>query len=120
MEDVYGGGVWLKHHWAPYWYTCGLCGQGLAPDLVLKTETLHLDVPALLKLMKLTDSVEFPDIRTTGVDDDFVEGNNPTDAFVEKYFSILSKVQVLELHELYRLDHLMFNYSPQKYVDFAY
>ena len=48
LEDIEGGGVWITHHWAPYWYTCGLCGTDLSPDFVLKTETLHLDIPAKL------------------------------------------------------------------------
>lgn len=119
MEDIEGGGVWIKHHWAPYWFTCGLCRQDLLPDIVLKTETLHLDIPSVLQEMKVVKVREFPDIRTTGVDDTFEEGNNPTDAFIEKYFSMLSKKQVLDLYNMYRLDHYMFNYSPQKYMDIA-
>ena len=64
--------------------------------------------------------VQFPDIRTTGLDDNFEEGNNPTDAFVDKYFSRLSKTTVFKLYDMYRIDHLMFNYSPQKYMDIGY
>ena len=31
----------------------------------------------------------------------------------------LSVVEVLKLYELYKTDHIMFNYSPQKYLDVA-
>ena len=120
LEDIEGGGVWITHHWAPYWYTCGLCGPDLAPDFVLKTETLHLDIPQVMKEMKFPEGVQFPDIRTTGLDDNFEEGNNPSDVFIDKYFSRLSKTTVLQLYDMYRIDHLMFNYSPQKYMDIGY
>ena len=119
MNDVEGAGVWIKHHWAPYWYTCGLCGQDLSPDLVLKTETLQFDIPAVLKELQFTEARQFPDIRTTGMDDNFLEGNKPSDAFIVKYFSRLTKTQVLLLYEMYRIDHSMFNYSPKKYMDIA-
>ena len=119
MEDIEGGGVWIKHHWAPYWYTCGLCREDLVPDLILKTETLHLDIPAIIQRMNLPNTGGFPDIRTTGIEDNFDEGNNPTEVFLQKYFSMITKTQVMELYNMYRLDHLIFNYSPQKYIDIA-
>jgi len=119
LNNLDASGVWLKHHWAPYWYTCGLCNKELFPDFILKTETLHLDIPQVLKEMKLSKDVVFPDVRVTGSDDDGSEGNKPSDIFMEKYFSRLTKTQVLKLYELYKTDHIMFNYSPQKYLDVA-
>eukprot|EP00090_Calanus_glacialis_P012606 TRINITY_DN21202_c0_g1_i1.p1 TRINITY_DN21202_c0_g1~~TRINITY_DN21202_c0_g1_i1.p1 ORF type:complete len:347 (-),score=75.10 TRINITY_DN21202_c0_g1_i1:75-1115(-) len=119
LEELGRSGVWIKHHWAPYWYTCGLCSSGLAPDIVIKTETLPWDMPTVLERLKLPGSTSFPDIRVTGTDDNFSEGNKASEVFVEKYFSQLSKQQVMRLYEMYKLDHLMFDYSPQKYIDVA-
>ena len=38
-------GSWLKTHWAPFWYTCGVCSDR-APHLIIKAaqtfEYMHL------------------------------------------------------------------------------
>ena len=69
--------------------------------------------------MNLPDNLVFPNIRVTGSDDDGSEGNKPSKNFVRKYYSRLSKKQVSRLYQLYKKDHDMFNYSPEKYIAFA-
>jgi hypothetical protein len=32
--------VWIAHHWAPAWLTCGVCSPTFKPDFILKMETL--------------------------------------------------------------------------------
>ncbi len=32
--------VWIAHHWAPAWLTCGVCAPTFSPDFILKMETL--------------------------------------------------------------------------------
>ena len=27
LDNLNGGGVWVKLHWAPYWFTCGICSE---------------------------------------------------------------------------------------------
>ena len=76
-------------------------------------------MPEVLQRLGLPETISFPDIRVTGAEDNFSEGNKPSEEFVEKYFSKLKKQQVLELYEMYKIDHLMFDYSPQKYIDSA-
>jgi len=112
-------GSWVKHHWAPYWYTCGVCTPGNFPDFILKTETLPWDIPLVLKEMKMPDDIVFPDIRVTGSDDNGSEGNKPSENYVQKYYSRLTKLQVLRLYQLYKMDHDMFDYSPETYIAFA-
>jgi len=119
LEHLSSPGVWVKHHWAPYWYTCGLCAPHLLPDMIIKTETLQWDMPQVMELLQLPRDTAFPDIRVTGTDDNFSEGNKASEEFVEKYFSQLTKLQVMRLYQLYKLDHIMFNYSPKKYIDIA-
>jgi len=121
MEDHTKMGIWLKHHWAPYWYTCGLCSESHTPDLILKTETLPRDIKEVAGRLRLTQeqASQFPDIRVTGNDDNFSEGNRPSDEFMTKYFSQLTKEQVLKLYLFYRLDHEMFDYSPKEYINVA-
>ena len=119
LEDYDASGVWIKHHWAPYWYTCGLCSPEVAPDIIIKTETLEWDMPLVMEMLNLPGNTSFPHMRVTGPDDNLSEGNRQSEEFVEKYFSQLTKQQVMRLYEMYKLDHLMFDYSPQKYIDWA-
>ena len=69
--------------------------------------------------MNLPKEIEFPDIRVTGKDDNGSEGNKPSDKYIEKYYSRLTKKQVVELYQLYKTDHDMFDYSPEKYLALA-
>ena len=134
LDNFDGMGNWVKHHWAPYWwvvkfvlvfhsghcrYTCGVCSPDHFPDFILKTETLPWDIPFVLKAMKMSEDIVFPDIRVTGSDDNGSEGNKPSENYVQKYYSRLNKEQVLKLYQLYRMDHDLFNYSPEAYLAFA-
>ena len=136
LDNFDGMGAWIKNHWAPYWlgsfdllipigtvhfrrYTCRVCSKDYFPDFILKTETLPWDIPLVFDAMNLPDNLVFPNIRVTGSDDDGSEGNKPSKNFVRKYYSRLSKKQVSRLYQLYKKDHDMFNYSPEKYIAFA-
>ena len=100
-------------------YTCGVCSPDHFPDFILKTETLPWDIPLVLKAMKMPEDIVFPDIRVTGSDDNGSEGNKPSENYVQKYYSRLNKEQVLKLYQLYKMDHDLFNYSPEPYLAFA-
>ena len=115
LRNINHPGSWLKTHWAPYWWTCDVCGQ--LPDFVLKTETLPWDLPVLLESFGLESNLNFPDIRVTGSDDDFSEGNRVTKEFIGKYYSQLTRRQILELWEIYKTDFLLFDYSIDKYLE---
>jgi hypothetical protein len=38
---------------------------------------------------------------------------------VSEYFGQLTKRQVMEMYEMYRLDHELFDYSPEPYIALA-
>ena len=78
-------GSWVSTHWAPYWWTCDVCSPGSQPNYVLKTETLDWDLSVVLGALGLDINSKFPDVRVTGSDDDFSEGNRVTEEFVGKY-----------------------------------
>ena len=118
LDDLNHPGSWVTTHWAPYWYTCGVCSS-LAPQLVIKTETLRWDMPEVLQALGITNTTAFPDIRVTGNDDNFSEGNRASEEFVVKYYSQLSRQEVLELYEMYRTDFTMFGYSPDEYLELS-
>jgi hypothetical protein len=78
-----------------------------------------MDIPEVLKAMKMPADIVFPDIRVSGSDDNGSEGNKPSENFIKKYYSRLTKKQVLQLYEFYRLDHDIFGYSPDQYLAVA-
>ena len=63
LDDVNHPGTWLKTHWAPFWYTCGLCTGNLSPVYILKLETLRWDIPEVLSALGMSRELAFPDIR---------------------------------------------------------
>lgn len=87
----------MSTHWAPYWWTCDVCSQDSQPDYVLKTESLEWDLPVVLEALGLDINAKFPDVRVTGNDDDFSEGNRVTEEFVGKYTNIrpVTKCRIL-------------------------
>ena len=117
MEDYDASGVWIKHHWAPFWYTCGLCSASFEPDLVIKTETLSQDIGPVLGLLGIQNNTSFPHIHIVGTDNQ--TDTESSEDVVQQYYSQLTKMQVMRLYQMYELDHLLFGYSPQKYIDLA-
>ena len=66
----------------------------------------------------LGEDYTFPRVKTMGTKD--VDGGRETsNNFLSEYFSELSKEQVLELYDLYRLDFIFFDYSIERYIEFA-
>ena len=64
----------------------------------------------------LRPDIIFPLIRVSGLDDDFSEGNQRSHYLVRKYFSLLTRRQILELWDIYKTDFLLFDYSIEKYL----
>ena len=118
LDQLNSPGVWVKLHWAPYWYTCGLCGD-LTPDYILKTETLQGEVDYLLKLLKIPHKSLFPHSRISGPDDHSFDSAAYSHTVLDQYYSQLDKQQVIKLYNMYRLDFDMFGYQPHKYIDLA-
>lgn len=36
--------LWMKHHWAPYWLTCGVCRPELMPKYIFHMDTFKQDL----------------------------------------------------------------------------
>ena len=109
-------GAWLVTHWAPYWWTCDICSPASQPHFVLKTESLPSDIPVVLQALGLHPDIVFPLIRVSGLDEDFSEENQMSHLLVRKYFSLLTRQQILELWDIYKTDFLLFDYSIEKYL----
>ena len=77
------------------------------PDVIIRLESLESDLEQYLGNRR-----EFPHL---------VEGpgGDQSAALVVKYFSQLSKKQVLSLFEVYQVDHELFGYSPATFLSWA-
>jgi hypothetical protein len=45
--------AWVGWHWAPYWYTCGVCLPAIRPRYTLHTDRLEQEAPLLLSALGL-------------------------------------------------------------------
>ena len=111
--------VWVRHHWAPVWLTCGLCQDIASLHYVLKVETLERDISSIMEgEFGMTGDWVFPKVKTMGSKDVRGEREN-SNKFLSEYFNQLTREQVLELYEMYKLDFIFFDYTIDKYTKFA-
>lgn len=107
--------VWVTSHWAPYWLSCGLCHPALRPRHILHLEHLQeqgQEAGLLLERLGMKNlNVSYPHALKGQ------EGHSSE--WERQYFGQLTKAQVWQLFELYRVDHELFGYSPRRYLDWA-
>ncbi len=75
-------------------------------------ETLAEDLNFLLRKLDLPPT-EFPLTHTQK------GGHSSSEEVVKKYYSTLTKSDVRQLYEMYRLDHELFGYDPDKFMAYA-
>lgn len=105
-------GVWVARHWAPYWYTCGLCHPSTRPATILHTDAMAEEAPRLLEGLGLPAGLPPYPHALRG------EGGHAS-TWEEQYYGQLSRAQVWRLFLLYRVDHELLGFSPRKYLDWA-
>ncbi len=114
--------IMVIQHFAPVWLLCTPCEAGLRPDVIVKLETIGRDGPALMQMMNLSASSSAMPLHHVHVTTEF---ERPEDLGVNsrlkaaEYYGQLTKRQVAELYEMYRLDHDLFGYSPEPYIAMA-
>ena len=104
----------LSYHWAPYWKECSLCSSQTKPDIVIHMETFVQDLQILFskagygsqEISKLIEKFPHTHSQTGGHSHDLIV----------KYYSQLTKGQVSDLYEMYKLDHELFGYDPSFYL----
>jgi hypothetical protein len=103
----------ISYHWAPFWRECALCDPRARPNHVLRMETFSRDLDALLEKLPGLRGAAFP--HTHGQSG----GHSSSPALQRELFSTLTRAQVWELYEKYRVDHEMFGYDVEKYLNYA-
>jgi len=106
----------LLSHWAPYWFLLSPCRKDIFPDYIFKVETLKSDFDILHKQLEFPERFHLGKIAPHGLHKpDFTN----TSDLARKHYAELTKTQVRELYEMYKIDHEMFGYSPHKYIQYA-
>lgn len=106
----------LNEHWQPVYQLCHPCH--IHYDLVGKYETLEEDANYLLWLATAGPGAG----PAPGVGDaplrfpTYAKSTRTTDAMAAQFFGNLSGEQQARLHQLYRRDFLLFNYSRPAYL----
>ncbi len=108
----------LAEHWAPFWRECPPCHNLTRPNFIVKMETLSADLQELL-----TEHMQFPSARRLAASFPHTHrqsgGHSSDETLAAEYFSQLTKGQVRRLYELYKVDHDLFGYDHQPFLDVA-
>ena len=101
----------VAQHWIPYWKWCQPCKEGLQYDYVLDLSHIVEDKEFLFKqIPALNDSVPLQLSNPTK------RASASTMEAKAKYFGQLTKREIVDLYEKYRLDHQLFGYTPDEYI----
>lgn len=115
-QDVLGH-KGLSYHWAPFWQECSICSNTTMPDVMIHMETFRKDFKTLFAKAGYSDP-EIEDLLDTFPRTHSQHGGHSHD-LIQKYFSSLTKSQVWQLYEMYKLDHELFGYDPTLYLNIA-
>ena len=100
----------LNYHWAPFWKECPLCDINTRPVFILHLETFSQDLEEYLDSLGLGEYQHlFPHTHN--------QQSDPK--LTRRLFSLLKRSDVLDLYYKYKLDHEMFGYDIQPYLDAA-
>ncbi|XP_044265531.1 carbohydrate sulfotransferase 11 [Tribolium madens] len=106
LLDCVKQGQTLDMHWTPITEFCTPCMFNF--DIIAHTETLQEDQQYIIKKARLEGLVE-PQWRNAG--------HGTTARQIRKYYSQLSRSQILQLYHIYRYDFELFNYSLNGYLE---
>ena len=116
----------LSYHWAPYWKECNSCSEITKPHFILHLESLKDDLKALVSHLQgdsginETNSIvdQFPHTHSSNSNLNLGTLKTEEDKR-QKYFSTLSKSDIEELYNKYKLDHLLFGYSLNDFLKYV-
>ncbi|XP_042873223.1 carbohydrate sulfotransferase 10-like [Penaeus japonicus] len=97
--------------WTPYWVQCGVCSSDY--QVVIKLETMAEDeqflahVADLKEIQKVHEWRNLKKFAVSSVD------------LVPEYYKKITKRQIYLLHERYKLDFQLFDYTIDEYLDYA-
>ena len=113
----------LSYHWAPYWKECNVCSETTLPHFIIHLDTLKEDLVELIKHIQ----GDFEEDENNSIADSFPHthsskssnGSEINDKKLQTYFSTLTKGDIQELYDKYRLDHELFGYTIDQFLQYA-
>lgn len=110
LIDLHRAGKEFDMHWTPINGFCTPCQVHF--DIIMKFETLEEDQNYLIHGRKLERWIR-PQWKNPS------KGRSKTKSLVREYYSQLSTQQIYQLHEIYRYDFSLFNYTLESYLENA-
>lgn len=117
-------------HWIPYYLFCTPCL--LNYDIIAKVETYLEDQVYIIRALGLQDSIRprwkhrsssssagSPQDSPQDLRASLPPSSLPVNSIGRKYFSQLNESELRALHEKYRLDFELFDYSVDDYLPFV-
>ncbi|XP_059085003.1 carbohydrate sulfotransferase 11-like isoform X2 [Tigriopus californicus] len=110
----------LNSHWEPYWKVCSPCQLQNHPSIILKFgKDFDQEVQYALKesgIQEFFTQRVHPKLQGTLQ----WKNSGQTELLEEFYFSQLSKAEVLQLYQAYKVDHDLFRYDVEPYLSFSH
>ena len=108
----------LSYHWNPFYKECSLCSPITAPNFIIHLDTLDSDVVELMQRIGANPrALPFP--HTHAADGSAHSGPSASEELLKRYYSTLTRDQVQQLYKLYQIDHELFGFTPDKFIDYA-
>lgn len=108
----------LSYHWNAFHKECSLCSTITAPNFIIHLGTLESDVKELMQRIG-ADPGALPFPHTHAADGASHSGPSASEELLKRYYSTLTRDQVQQLYKLYQIDHDLFGFTPDKFIDYA-
>ncbi|XP_037080021.1 carbohydrate sulfotransferase 11-like isoform X2 [Pollicipes pollicipes] len=102
----------LDEHWKPYYALCTPCN--IEYDLVGKFETLAEDQRYISEVVGLEEHAHL-----LLSDSANVHAAGPTGTYLQKYFSQVTRDELMRVYSVFKLDFVMFNYTVDEYLKYT-
>eukprot|EP00094_Tigriopus_californicus_P007262 TCALIF_06990-PA protein Name:"Similar to CHST10 Carbohydrate sulfotransferase 10 (Gallus gallus)" AED:0.09 eAED:0.09 QI:0/0.5/0.4/0.8/1/1/5/109/305 len=103
----------LAQHWAPYWSWCQPCAPGYEYHFIAKLEHFNEDKKYIFDKVGFNNSIEVIQENKTKAG----HASNPLEK--ARYYGTLTSQEIYDLYLRYKLDHELFDYSPEEYLKLA-
>lgn len=103
----------LAQHWASYWSWCQPCVPGYEYHFIAKLEHFDEDKKYIFDKVGMNNTIEALQVNPTKAG----HASNPMEK--ARYFGTLKSQEIYDLYLKYKMDHDLFDYSPEEYLKLA-
>ena len=99
----------IAYKWLPMWSYCNPCIENMEPNSILDLKHLNEDKDYIFDLVGFNHKFNWVPFKNQELPGDI--------KIQKKYYSTLSKQEIYELYMKYRLDHELFGYKPDSFIN---